>query len=157
MAVRDDYFYFLNYFKNDTNENDIACTYLLPNEDIEENNWYFMDYLNISEVEKQKNLSEDVINSGADMFHYLNSCPKTETKKDIKTFFERVFKKYLFEPTNSGIILYTLNAKRLFPNDKRIIASKILEKVLKVLDLSLVPFQNFLKNSNEDSSIGKFL
>ena len=151
-AIKEERDYYLNY----TFDYDKTCTFLIPNDDIEENNWYVMYLLNISASEEQKNLTEDDINSGAEMFLYLNSCPQTETKEDIETIFERVFKKYLFEPTNSGIVLYTLNAKRRLSNDKRIIASKILEKISTVFNLSLVPLQKDFLNLNEEFGISKF-
>ena len=151
-AIKEERDYYLNY----TFDYDKTCTFLIPNDDIEENNWYVMYLLNISASEEQKNLTKDDINSGAEMFLYLNSCPQTETKEDIETIFERVFKKYLFEPTNSGIVLYTLNAKRRLSNDKRIIASKILEKISTVFNLSLVPLQKDFLNLNEEFGISKF-
>ena len=84
-----------------------------------------------------KNLTKEAINNGAKMFLYLNSCPRLKDKSNIFTFFQQVFKKSLFEPTNTGIILYMLNAMKLFPNDGRKITSKLLKKVANLLKLSL--------------------
>ena len=47
----------------------------------------------------------------------------------------------MFEPTNTGIILYTLNVMKLFPNDERKIASKILEKISTLFKLPLIQSQ----------------
>ena len=68
---------------------------------------------------------------------------------------EYVFEKYLFEPTNSGIILYTLNAMKLFPNDGRIIASKILENISTLFKLSFFQSQksNKTREGTKDMSL----
>ena len=72
------------------------------------------------------------------MFLYLNSCPPDYAKtKFVLNFFLQIIKKYLYEPTNSGIILYALNAMNLFPNDGRIISAKVLEKISNLFDMSL--------------------
>ena len=131
------------------------CQYLLSNEDINKNIWSFIDLLNTStsnwniSYHIQKNLTEDVINSGAKLFLYLNSCPKSQTYID---FFNQVFEKTLYEGENySGMILYTLNAINLFPNDGRIIGSKILEKISNIFELPFFP-PHF-----KDATIGTFI
>ena len=120
-----------------------GCRYLLPNENIKENIELFMKRVNTSsENHIQKNLTRNIINRGAKMFLYLNSCPQTTSNKNFyREFFSDVFKKCLFEPTNSGIILYTLNAMKLFPNDGRVIASKIFEKISTLFELSSIQSQ----------------
>ena len=100
-----------------------------------------MNLTDASSSNLRKNLTKDVINRGAKMFLHLNSCPKPEDMDTIRSFFNKVFEKYLFEPTNSGMILYTLNAMKLFPSDGRIIASKILEKISTLFKLSFIPHQ----------------
>ena len=97
----------------------------------------FMNLVNASSSHLQKNLTKDVINNGAKMFLYLNSCPNVAKANSIKRFFGQVFKKYLYEPTNTGIILYTLNAMKLFSNDGRIISSKVLEMISILFENSL--------------------
>ena len=97
-----------------------------------------MDLVNASSSHFQKNLTKDAINNGAKMYLYLNSCPYDKAKAYyIYNFFSRVFKKFLYEPTNSGMILYTLNAMRLFSNDGRMISSKVLEKISILFEISL--------------------
>ena len=129
--------------------NGSSCKYLVPSKDIKKNIQLFKNLVNSSSSNLQKNLTKDVINRGAKLFLYLNTCPKTSNKKEISKFFDQVFKKYLFEPTNSGIILYTLNAMKLFSNDGRIIATKLLEKISTLFKLSFIPSQkgNFLKEA----------
>ena len=101
-----------------------------------------MNLVNASSSSLKKNLTKEVINRGTKMFLYLNSCLKTKTKKvDILEIFQQVFKTYMFEPTNTGIILYTLNVMKLFPNDERKIASKILEKISTLFKLPLIQSQ----------------
>ena len=117
------------------------CQYLLPNENIRENINLFMNLTNASSSNLQKNLTKDVINRGAKMFIHLNSCPKTVVKETVRLFFNQVFKKFFFEPTNSGIILYTKNAMKRSSNDIRIIASKILEKISTLFELSSIQSQ----------------
>ena len=118
------------------------CKYLLPNENINENIELFINLLNVSSSNLPKNLTKDVINNGAKMFIYLNSCSKTSSKLTFKSFFEQVFEKQLYQySTNSGKILYTLKAMKLFSNDGRIIASKILEKISILFELSLIQSQ----------------
>ena len=130
------------------------CQYLLSNEDINKNIWSFIDLLNISSslnksYHIQKNLTKDVINSGAKLFLYLNSCPKSKT---YLNYFYQVFENTLFEGENySGLILYMLNAIKLFPNDGRIIGSKILEKISNLFELPLFP-PHF-----KEATIGTFL
>ena len=120
-----------------------SCNYLplLPTENIRGNIELFMKLVNASSSNLRKNLTKEVINRGAKMFLHLNSCPRTEDKDTIRSFFNKVFEKYLFEPTNSGMILYTLNAMKLFPSDGRIIASKILEKISTSFGLSSIQSQ----------------
>ncbi len=131
--------------------NGLSCQFLLKIKDIKYNVQLFRNLVNASSSSSnlQKNLTKDVINRGAKLFFHLNTCPKTSIKKDISKFFDRVFKKYLFEPTNSGIILYTLNAMKLFSNDGRIIASKMLEKISTLFKMSFIPSQkgHFLKEA----------
>ena len=74
----------------------------------------------------------------------------------LKEFFRQVFTRFVYEPTNSGILLYTLNAMKLFPNDGRNIALKVLEKVSSTFRLSY--FQSSYDISTDESTIamGKF-
>ena len=133
----------LHFFKASLSNNESSlCHYLLPFEDIKQNIKLFMNLVNASSSSLQKNLTKEVINRGTKMFLYLNSCLKTKTKKvDILEIFQQVFKTYMFEPTNTGIILYTLNVMKLFPNDERKIASKILEKISTRFKLPLIQSQ----------------
>ena len=118
-----------------------SCHYLLPNELIRQNIKRFMNLVNASSTNLQQNLTKDVINRGAKMFLYLNSCPP-KTVKFYTAYFQQVFKSLHYdEPSNSGIVLYTLNAMKLFPNDGRVIASKILEKILTLFELSSIQSQ----------------
>ena len=118
------------------------CKYLVPNEIIYENVDLFMNLVNASSSYLQKNLSKDAINRGAKMFIYLNSCSKTSTKDNFKSYFKQVFMKIAHQySTNSGKILYTLSAMKLFSNDGRIIASKILQKISTLFELSLIQSQ----------------
>ena len=85
------------------------CNTLVPNENIIENNEIFMDLVNVSSLNLQRNLTKDVINKGAKMFIFLNSCSKTSTKENFLYFFKQVFDKASAQySTNSGMILYTL-------------------------------------------------
>ena len=84
-----------------------SCKYLLSFKDIKHNTQLFMNLLNATNL--QKNLTKEAINRGAKIFLYLNSCPKTKTKDNILDIFKQILKKFKFEPTNSGIILYTLS------------------------------------------------
>ena len=120
-----------------TNYTESSCKYLIPNEDIEQNVMLFINLVNASSSHLQNNLTKDVINNGAKMFLYLNTCPNVAKAKNIYNFFLQVFKKYVYEPTNSGIILYTLNAMKLFSNDGRIISARVLEKISNLFDMSL--------------------
>ena len=123
--------------------NQSSCNYLLPNKNIRENIERFMKLANTSSSYLQKNLTKEDINGGAKMFLYLNSCPNNGAiKNHTLKYFGRVFKKYHDEPTNSGMVLYTLNAMKLFSNDGRIIASKILEKITTLFKLSFISSQN---------------
>ena len=101
-----------------------------------------------------QNLTKDVINSGARMFLYLNTCPKYNTKYDMKYFFEQVFSKEK-EPTNTGIILYTLNAMKLFSTDGRIIALKVLEKVSTLFKMPFLNFEKRLGIATQETTKGK--
>ena len=118
------------------------CKYLVPNENINENIEVFMDLVNVSSSNLQRNLTKDIINKGAKMFVFLNSCSKTSTKENFLSFFKQVFEKTSLQySTNSGMILYTLSAMKLFSNDGRIIASRILEKISTLFDLSFIQSQ----------------
>ena len=136
--------------------NGASCTYLLPTKDIEKNNVLFMDLLNSSSSFLQKNLTREVIENGAKMFLHLNSCPPNKKiKKNIEKYFERVLKKKFFEPTNIGMILYIMNAMKVFPNDKRIIASKILDTVSTLYKMPYFRSKKGFKILTDDSTIGK--
>ena len=125
-----------------TNYTESSCKYLIPNEDIEQNVMLFINLVNASSSHLQNNLTKDVINNGAKMFLYLNSCPPDYAKtKFVLNFFLQIIKKYLYEPTNSGIILYTKNAMKRSSNDIRIIASKILEKISTLFELPSIQSQ----------------
>ena len=138
------------------------CTYLLANDEIKKNILSLIDLLDTSTpnanitYHSQRNLTKDIINSAAELFLLLNSCPKT-SKNKTKYFFKQVFDSKLFDPTNSGIILYTLNAMKLFSNDERIIASNILEKVSALFNLTFVQSQNNFKILTEDSASSKYI
>ena len=130
-----------------------SCKYLVPNEIINENIELFMNLVNASSSYLQKNLTKDVIDKGAKMFIYLNSCSKTSTKDNFKSFFKQVFDKSGYQySTNSGKILYTLNAVKLFSNDGRIISSKVLEKISILFEMSL--FQSLNGQLKNETTIG---
>ena len=119
-----------------------SCEFLVANENINENNVLFMNLVNASSSNLQKNITKDVINKGAKMFVYLNSCSKTSTKENFYSFYKKVFEKLGFQySTNSGMILYTLSATKLFSNDGRIIASRILEKISTLFELTFIKSQ----------------
>ena len=142
--------------------NGSECIYLLENEEMKENILSFLGILNTSSsnpnitYHRQKNLTKDVINSAAKLFLYLNSCPERSKKENVSKYFYQVFTKTIFEPTNSGIILYTLNAMKLFSNDERIIASNILEKVSALFNISFVQSQKKYKILSEDSTFSEY-
>ena len=71
-----------------------SCKYLLPFKDIKHNTQLFMNLLNVTSSNLQNNLTKEVINCGAKMFLYLNSCPETKTKDIILEMFKRIFKTY---------------------------------------------------------------
>ena len=134
------------------------CTYLLPNENIETNIKVLMQLSSISSASPQKkNLTKNVIDSGAKLFLFLNSCPNTPKQNWLYVYFKQVFKKSLFEPTKTGMILYTLKAIKEQSSDGRIIASKILEKVASDLKLPYVPSQKVFFNTDAFSSFSDFL
>ena len=90
------------------------------------------------------------------MFLHLNSCPPNKkTKENIEKYFERVLKKKFFEPTNTGMILYIMNAMKVFPNDKRIIAFKILNTVSTLYKMPYFRSKKGFKILTDDSTIGK--
>ena len=145
--------------------NGYECTYLLTNEEIKSNILSFKALLNTSSsnpnitYHSQKNLTKGVINSAAELFLYLNSCPENirTSVEETEEFFRQVFKGVMFEPTNLGIILYTLNAMKLFPNDGRIIALNILGEVSALFNLSVVQSKKKYKILTEDSTFSKCL
>ncbi len=124
-----------------------SCTYLLTNNQIKTNIRSFKSVVKSSTSFLQKNLTKDVINSGAKMFLYLNSCPKTKSKlRNFETYFSKVFHgraSSFVEPTNSGTILYLLKAMKLFPNDERVIVSKVLEKFLSHCNLPIPSYNRY--------------
>ena len=80
---------------------------------------------------------------------------KDKAKFYLKDFLPQVFTKFVFEPTNSGIILYTLSAMKLFTNDGRMIALKVLSTFFK---MSYFQTKNNSSIFTEESTsiIGKF-
>ena len=142
-----------NLFLNSYNESESDCTHLLPNEDMRKNVKVLMLLLNITTAPAHKNkLAKDIINDGAKMFLFLNSCPNTQKKKKLFSFFKQVFKKVMYEPTKSGMIIYTLKAIKEKSNDGRTIASKILEGVASILKLPYAPSKKGFKVLNKDAA-----
>ena len=146
--VRKHYLALANYTES-------SCTYLIPFEDIEKNIGLSVLQSNLTPTSSysQRNLTKDVISSGTRMFLHLNSCPNKKTKEFFKVFFYQVFKKHIYEPTNSGIILYIMNVLKLFSNNGREIALKTLEEVKKLFQSQNQKsyngkFGRFLSNSN---------
>ena len=128
------------------------CTYMVSNTDIQKNIQVFMQLLNVSSSSFSKlDLRKDVINSGAKMFLFLNSCPNTVKQNWLLTFFSQVFKKKLFEPTKSGMIIYLLKAMKEQSSDGREIASKILKKVASIFKLPYDLSQKGFKVFNTDA------
>ena len=111
-----------------------------------------MQLINVSSSSFSKfDLSKDVINSGAKMFLFLNSCHNTFKQKRLITFYSQVFEKTLFEPTKSGMILNLLKAMKEQSRDGREIASKILKKVASILKLPYDSSQEGFKVFNTDA------
>ena len=143
------------YFVQNYVESD--CTYLLSNEDILKNTQriklqLFMQLINVSSSSFSKlDLDKDAINTGAKMFLFLNSCPNTIKQNWLLTFYSQVFKKKLFEPTKSGMIIYLLKAMKEQSSDGREIASKILKKVASMFRLPYAPSQAGFKVFNTDA------
>ena len=139
----------------------LSCYSLLTNRMIKNNILSLIEISNTSSSSVniryhiQKNLSKEVINRGAKLFIYLNTCPKKS--QELLESFEDVIlinTRELVEKTNSEIILFTLNAMKLSSNDGRFIASKILEKVSSLLNLSDFQPQKGYKISTYNNSIG---
>ena len=135
--------------------NGASCTYLLPTKDIEKNNVFIMDLVNSSSSYFQKNLTRNSIKNGAKMFLYLNSCPNIKKKKSIEKYSLRVLQKHFWEPTNTGIVLYIMNAMKVFYHDKRVIASKILDTVSSLFKMSYFQSKKGFKILEHESTIGK--
>ena len=148
--------YARNYFLQGYVESN--CTYLLSNENIEKNIQVLMQLSNISSILPQKmDLTNDVVNSGAKLFLFLNSCPNKPKQDRLYVYFHQVFKKGLFEPTKSGMILYILKAIKEQSSDGRIIASKILEKFASDFKLPYAPSQKVFFNTDAFSSFNYLL
>ena len=120
------------------------CSFLVSYNNMTESIISLAKLLNISYISpfKIQNISNDVINFGAKMFLFLNNCPNTDIQRQWVLYYQQVFKKYLYEPTNSGIFLYLMKAKKASSGDGRIIAEKVLERFLTMFD-----FKFFLPNT----------
>ena len=105
------------------------CHYLRNKTIIIENFQKLSKLLNVSDdFDKVKNLSRDVMKKGANIFIFLNSCPATKAEsKDLKMLYSFFINIEPWNPTISGMILYTLNHMKKAPQDSRMISQKLLK------------------------------
>ena len=84
--------------------------------------------LNVNDdFEGAKDLSVEDIEKGAKIFIFLNSCPSKKASDDLKTLYSFLIHGMEWNPTVSGMILYTINHIKKAPEDLRTISKRLLE------------------------------
>ena len=85
--------------------------------------------LNVTyDFEGAKNLSVEDIEKGAKIFIFLNSCPASKkASDDLKMLYSFLINLEPWNPTISGMILYTINHMKKASEDLRMISQRLLE------------------------------
>ena len=112
------------------------CSYLRNNSIMEENLMKLSKLLDITDdFEGAKDLSVEDIEKGAKIYIFLNSCPaqrisgpaSEKASDDLKMLYSFLINLEPWNPTVSGMILYTINHMKKAPEDLRTISQRLLE------------------------------
>ena len=106
-----------------------SCSYLRSNSSMEDNFKNLSKLLNVTnDFEGAKNLSVGDIEKGAKIFIFLNSCPASKkASDDLKMLYSFLINLEPWNPTISGMILYTINHMKKASEDLRMISQRLLE------------------------------
>ena len=105
------------------------CFYLRNNSIISQTFEKMSNLLNVSDISDEPiDLSRDDIKKGGNFFIFLNSCPaKGKDTKNLKDLYGFFINLEPYNPTTSGMILYTINHMKKAPQDFRNISQKLLK------------------------------
>ena len=105
------------------------CSYLRNNSVISKTFEKMSNLLNATDIsDKAIDLSREDIIKGANFFIFLNSCPANEKdSKNLKDLYGFFINLEPWNPTISGMILYTINHMKKAPEDFRNISHKLLK------------------------------
>ena len=105
------------------------CSTWLNKEDVSSNLQDLYDRLEVFNVsDKAQNLSSVNINIAAEMFVYLNICPKDELKEEWKAIYNELIKK---SDSVSGLLASLYRIMKRFPGDGKVLAQAMLRKIEK--------------------------
>ena len=121
-----------------------GCSYFVEDEQIDNNTASLSTLLNgqLTYPETQT-LNKETIDTGAEMFIFLNSCPREQTQDKWKSFFNKII-------ADSGsvteILLTLMNVRRLAPPDINKMADHLILKINEQTSFSLTDFKQHNPN-----------
>ena len=105
------------------------CSTWLNKEDVSSNLQDLYDRLEVFNVSnKAHNISLDNLNTAAEMFVYLNICPKDEEREEWKAIYNELIKK---SNSVSGLLTSLFRIMKRFPGDGNVLAQAMLKKIEK--------------------------
>ena len=121
-----------------------SCSYLRNNPTMKENFKQIAKILNISNDSNiPENLSREDIEKGAKLFIFLNSCPLKREDYYRRNFYRNIINPR-WNPTVSGMILFTINHMKKAPEDFRVISQGLLKYFSTKLGLKYIHPENIL-------------
>ena len=117
-----------------------TCSYLRNITVMRENFKKLSKLLNVSDdSDKVKDLPRGAILMGADIFMLLNSCPASKEESDgLNHLYSFLIHREPWNPTVSGMILYTINHMKKAPKDMRMISQKLLKYFASQLEFQYI-------------------
>ena len=105
------------------------CSTWLNKEDVLSNLQDLYDRLKVFNVSDEiQNISLVKINTAAEMFVYLNICPKDEARKE----WEAIYNEIILKSTSvSGLLASLFRIMKRFPGDGKVLAQAMLRKIEK--------------------------
>ena len=105
------------------------CYTWLNKVDVSSNLQDLYDKIKVSNVsDKAQNISLVNLNTAAEMYVYLNICPKDEEREEWKAIYNQLIKK---STSVSGLLVSLFRIMKMFPGDGKLLAQAMLKKLEK--------------------------
>ena len=105
------------------------CSTWLNKEDVSSNLQDLYDRLEVFNVSnKAHNISLDNLNTAAEMFVYLNICPKDKEREEWRAIYNETIK---YSDSVSGLLASLFRIMKRFPGDGKVLAQAMLRKIEK--------------------------